>query len=293
MIQGETGTGKELVARAIHFNSLRKEKPFLALNCAGIPENLLETELFGYERGAFTGAERQKPGKFELAHEGTLFLDEISSLRMDVQAKILRALQEGEIERVGGTKTLKIDARVLSATNVDLPKAVREGKFREDLYYRLHVVPIFLAPLRERREDVPLLFQHFLEMYGQKSGKRVRGVTQKALEYLTHYRWPGNIRELENMVERLVVLAEKEVIDTTDLPFDVFLQAGRTIDELMQKSILLRDARNLFEKQFITAVLKRTRWNQSQAARTLGIHRNTLLMKAEQLGIEKVGPDES
>ena len=289
LIQGESGTGKELVARAIHSKSPRKDRPFVALNCAGIPENLLETELFGYEKGAFTGADRQKLGKFEWAHEGTLFLDEVSSLRLDMQGKILRALQEKEIERVGGTKTVRVDARIVSATNIDLAKAVREGKFREDLYYRLHVIPVQLPPLRQRSEDIPALLEYFLGMYGRKFGKAVLGISKKAVEYLTEYAWPGNIRELENMVERLVVLSEKEIVDTSDLPFEIFLKSRRSMESLMAQSIILKDARDHFEKEFITAVLERTCWNQTEAAKVLGIHRNTLLMKAGQLGVKKAG----
>ena len=287
LIHGESGTGKELIARALHFASRRAEKPFLALNCAGIPENLLETELFGYERGAFTGAERQKPGRIELAHEGTLFLDEVSSLRLDMQGKILRMLQEREIERVGGTKTIKVDVRVVSATNVDLKKAVEAGKFREDLYYRLNVIPLLVPPLRNRKEDVPLLVQHFLERNNKKFNKRIRGVSEKAMDYLTDYPWPGNIRELENMVERLSVLLEKDIIDAEDLPFDIFVQQKNRFEDMMAESIILKDAREKFERQFITAVLEKTRWNQTEAARMMGIHRNTLLIKTDQLGVKK------
>ncbi len=291
LIQGESGTGKELAARAIHGASLRRDKPFLALNCAGIPENLLETELFGYEKGAFTGADRQKPGKFEIANEGTLFLDEVSSLKLDMQGKILRALQEQEIERVGGTRTTRIDVRLISATNVDLKKAIQEGKFREDLYYRLNVIPLHLAPLRERQTDIPLLLTHFLEIYRKKFNKPVLGIAKKAVEYLVDYPWPGNIRELENMVERLVVLSEGEVIDAADLPFEVFLKIRRTIESLMKESIILKDARDHFEKEFITAVLEKTRWNQTEAAKVLGVHRNTLIMKTGQLGLKRVFRD--
>jgi two-component system response regulator AtoC len=196
IITGESGTGKELVARAIHYNSARKAKPLVVLNCAAIPENLVETELFGYEKGAFTGADASKPGKFELANEGTIFLDEISGLRLDIQAKLLRVLQEKEIERVGGIKTIKIDVRILCATNTDLKQAVRENKFREDLYYRLNVVPIYLAPLRERKEDIPLLVEHFLRTFNQKFRKSIKSISKEAMRYLVNYAWPGNIREL-------------------------------------------------------------------------------------------------
>ncbi len=287
LIEGESGTGKELVARALHFASQRAERPFLALNCAGIPENLLETELFGYERGAFTNADRQKPGKFELASGGTLFLDEVSSLRLDMQGKILRALQQREIERVGGTKTIQVDVRIVSATNVDLKKSVQEGKFREDLFYRLNVIPIRIPPLRGRKEDIPLLVQHFLEHNNKKFNKRIRGVSEKAMDYLVDYAWPGNIRELENMIERLSVLLEKDFIDAEDLPFEIYVKQAHCFKAMMAESIILKDARENFEKQFITAVLERTRWNQTEAAKILGIHRNTLLMKTDQLGVKK------
>ena len=237
LIHGESGTGKELVARAVHFTSRRAEKPLLALNCAGIPEALLETELFGYDRGAFTGAERQKPGKFELAHEGTLFLDEVSSLRLDMQGKILRALQEREIEHVGGTKTIRTDVRIVSATNVDLKEAVQEGKFREDLFYRLNVIPIYIPPLRERKEDIPLLAQYFLEQNNKKLRKKILGVSEKAMRYFMDYAWPGNIRELENVVERLSVLIEKDVIEPEHLPFDIFVNPAKRMSELMKESL--------------------------------------------------------
>ena len=287
LLQGESGTGKELAARAIHFASRRTAKPFLALNCAGIPENLLETELFGYERGAFTNADKQKPGKFELAHGGTLFLDEVSSLRLDMQGKILRVLQQREIERVGGVKTIPVDVRVVSATNVDLKKAVEEGKFREDLYYRLNVIPIVIPPLRDRPGDIPLLVQYFLDRNNKKFKKNIRGVSEKAMDYLIGYAWPGNIRELENMTERLSVLIEKDVVDTQDLPFDIYARQVRTLESALGESIILKDARENFERQFITAVLEKTRWNQTAAAKALGIHRNTLLFKTDQLGVKK------
>lgn len=287
LIHGESGTGKELVARAIHFTGARKDKPLLALNCAGIPDNLLEAELFGFEKGAFTGADKLKLGKFELAHEGTLFLDEISSLRLDMQGKILRALQEKEIERVGGTKTIKIDVRIVSATNVDLKNAVKEGKFREDLYYRLNVIPITLPPLRERKEDIPLLLRHFLKLDAKKFNKPIQGISEETVRYLSDYPWPGNIRELENMMERLVVLSDKDVLDTQDLPFDIFLKSKYRMEALMEQSLILKNARGLFEKDYIKAVLEKTRWNQTEAARLLGIHRNTLILKTDELGLRK------
>jgi two-component system response regulator AtoC len=286
IITGESGTGKELVARAIHYNSARKTKPLVVLNCAAIPENLVETELFGYEKGAFTGADASKPGKFELANEGTIFLDEISGLRLDMQAKLLRVLQEKEIERVGGIKTIKIDVRILCATNADLKQAVRENKFREDLYYRLNVVPIYLAPLRERKEDIPLLVEHFLRTFNQKFRKNIKGISKEAMRYLVNYAWPGNIRELENIMERLVVLMDKDTIETNDLPFDIFLEERCKADNFKKNGKGLKQARDNFERQYILAVLEKTGWNQTEAARLLGIHRNTLMIKLEQLGIK-------
>ncbi|MFH1339166.1 MAG: sigma-54 dependent transcriptional regulator [Candidatus Omnitrophota bacterium] len=287
IIAGESGTGKELVVRAIHYNSLRKENPFVVLNCAAIPENLVETELFGYEKGAFTGADASKPGKFELADQGTMFLDEISALRLDMQAKLLRVLQEKEVERVGGTKTIKVDVRIICATNIDLKQAVGENKFREDLYYRLNVVPIYIAPLRERKEDIPLLIEHFLKIYNEKIRKSVKGISREAMRYLVNYDWPGNIRELENMMERLVVLTDKEIIEANDLPFDIFLEDRCKTSNFKQNGLGLKQARDRFEKEYILVVLEKAGNNQTEAARLLGIHRNTLMLKLGQLGIKK------
>jgi len=218
LIRGESGTGKELIARAIHYNSPRAARPFIAVSCAALPETLLESELFGYEKGAFTGAVGQKAGRFELAHQGTLFLDEVPEISPPVQVKLLRVLQEREFERVGGTKTIKVDVRLIAATNRDLEQLVAEGHFRPDLYYRLQVIQVFLPPLRERTEDIPLLVQHFIEKYNKENGKFVKGVTDETMELLMKYRWPGNVRELENVIERGVVLADaNEDLITPDL----------------------------------------------------------------------------
>ncbi|MCL6630140.1 MAG: sigma-54 dependent transcriptional regulator, partial [Armatimonadetes bacterium] len=218
LIRGESGTGKELIARAIHYNSPRAAKPFIAVSCAALPETLLESELFGYEKGAFTGAVGQKAGRFELAHQGTLFLDEVPEISPPVQVKLLRVLQEREFERVGGTKTIKVDVRLIAATNRDLEQLVAEGHFRPDLYYRLQVIQVFLPPLRERTEDIPLLVQHFIEKYNKENGKFVKGVTDETMDLLMKYRWPGNVRELENVIERGVVLADaNEDLITPDL----------------------------------------------------------------------------
>jgi DNA-binding NtrC family response regulator len=284
-ISGESGTGKELIARAIHFNSPRKQKPFIPINCAGIPENLLESELFGHEKGAFTDATNQRLGMFELANEGTLFLDEISGLKLDVQANLLRALEEKEIRRLGGTKIIRVDVRIISATNIDLKQAVEEAKFRQDLYYRLNVVPITLAPLRERREDIPLLVEYYLERYNQVFRKKIEGITKEASEYLMHYDWPGNIRELKNVIERLVALNDNGVITPKDLPFDIFIKSS--LAKGFQAEGILKEACNDFEKQYIEAVLDRVGGNQVKAAKILGIHRNALFNKMKSLGLKK------
>lgn len=218
LITGESGTGKELIARVLHERSFRKGRPFIKVNCAAIPENLVESELFGYEKGAFTGAVGSKPGRFELAHTGTLFLDEIAEIKREVQVKLLRVLQEQEFERVGGIKTLKVDVRLIAATNRDLQKEVKEGNFREDLFYRLNVIPIKLPPLRERKEDIPLLIQHFITKYNKRLNKNVQGISQEATTALMEYNWPGNIRELENVIERTILLLDSDFITIKDLP---------------------------------------------------------------------------
>ena len=288
LISGESGTGKELIARAIHFNGLRKDKPFIPVDCASIPENLLESELFGHEKGAFTDATSQKLGRFELANHGTLFLDEIGNLRMDMQGKILRALQEREIHRVGGVRTIKIDVRIISATNIDLKKAIKEGKFREDLYYRLNVVPIELPPLRERKEDIPVLVRHFLGIFTREFGKEIKDISSVAMEAFVNYGWPGNVRELRNVIERLVALTREEVISHERLPLDILLLAETGGADIGKEGMLLKEAREQFEKHFILGVLGKVNWNQTEAAKVLGIHRNTLMMKIQNLGIRKV-----
>jgi DNA-binding NtrC family response regulator len=287
LIHGESGTGKELFARAIHFNGLRKDKPFIAVDCASIPENLLESELFGHEKGAFTDATSQKLGRFELANQGTLFLDEIGNLKPDMQGKILRVLQEREMQRVGGVKTIKIDVRIISATNVDLKKAIKEEKFREDLYYRLNVVPIEIPPLRERKEDIPLLTRYFLEIFSREFGKKIKDITPEAMEFLMNYKWPGNVRELRNVIERLVALAKEDVISHKRLPLDILLTVKTEENNIGEEGMLLKGAREQFEKQFILGVLEKVNWNQTEAAEILGIHRNTLMLKMQNLGIKK------
>jgi len=286
MIIGESGTGKELIARSIYRSGNRKNGPFVAINCAAIPSELMESEMFGHEKGAFTGAHTRTIGKFEYANGGTLFLDEISALRSDLQAKLLRVLQEREIERIGSNKPIKVDIQVISATNTNLENAVIQGQFRQDLYFRLNVVPISIPPLRERREDIPLLAKHFLNKFNIAFNKKIPGFTEKALDALIRYHWPGNIRELENLIERIVVLSSgDEVIDLKDIPVEILMDSGQDIQDLELKKGGLIKLREAFEKRIILNVLEATRWNQTEGAKILKINRNTLLQKAKQLGI--------
>ena len=288
LITGESGTGKELVARAIHARSDRRAQPFVAVNVAAIPDTLVESELFGHEKGAFTGAHAKKLGRFEVAHGGTVFLDEIGTLRMDLQAKLLRVLQEREIERLGGIRPVPVDVRILAATNVNLRTAVKARTFREDLYYRLNVVPIHVPPLRERREDIPALVEHFVRKIARECNRDVRGVSAGALEVLTRYDWPGNVRELENVLHRAVVLARGPVIHLQDVPLDVAMpETGpRLGDDTVPP---LREAMEQFERQYILRVLEGNGWNVSRAARRLGVHRNTVLTKLSSWGIQRPG----
>jgi DNA-binding NtrC family response regulator len=285
LITGESGTGKELVARAIQSMSLRKDKPFVAVNCGAVPAELIESELFGHEKGAFTGAHARKIGKFEYADEGTVFLDEVSTIPMNLQIKLLRVLQEKTFERVGSNIPIRVDIRVLAATNIDLEEAVRQGRFREDLYYRLKVVPVELPPLRERKEDIPLLIRHFLDKHSMRCNKKLRGITQEAVAALTEYHWPGNIRELENLIERLVVLAKaNSTIRYNDLPSAIFSQGSKRQSDSDANG--LKEASQEFERRYIIEVLNKTNWNRAEAARHMNIHRNTLLMKMKSLGIK-------
>lgn len=278
LITGESGTGKELVARAIHRSGPNRDNPFVAVDCATIPENLVESELFGHEKGAFTDATSQKIGKFEMANGGTLFLDEIGNLSEDIQCKILRVLEEREIQRVGGTKTIKIETRIISATNIEIKKAIKEKKFREDLYYRLNVIPIILPPLRERKSDVPILTGYFIDVFNKELGKSVEGVSKEAMGLLVNYDWPGNVRELKNVVERLVALSSESIITHKRLPIDILLSESEKPEDYFDK-VSLREARDEFEKKFILKMLEKVNWNQSKAAQLLGIHRNALLYK--------------
>jgi DNA-binding NtrC family response regulator len=286
LITGESGTGKELIARSIHRQGNRKNGPLVAINCAAIPSELMESEMFGHEKGAFTGAHTRTIGKFEYANGGTLFLDEVSVLRSDLQAKLLRVLQEREIERIGSNKSIKVDIRVISATNTNLEDAVIRGKFRQDLYFRLNVVPISIPPLRERREDIPLLAKHFLKKFNTAFNKKIPGFTEKAMDGLTKYHWPGNIRELENLIERIAVLLPgNEVIDLKDIPLEILMDSSQDIQDLEPEKMGLIKIREAIEKRIILNVLESTKWNQTEAAKILKINRNTLIQKAKQLGI--------
>jgi transcriptional regulator with PAS, ATPase and Fis domain len=280
LIRGESGTGKELVARAIHALSDRGERRFVPVSCAALPETLLESELFGHEKGAFTGAIKRKEGRFELADGGTLFLDEIGDIPLETQVKILRAIEFQEFERLGGKETLKVDVRIISATNQDLEKKINEGTFREDLYYRLNVISIFVPPLRERKEDLMLLVDHFIQKANQKCGKSIKGITTEVKDIIFNYDWPGNVRELENMIERGVVLSRTDVIDKNDLPYFGLIKSKEAIPSL---NVSLRD----MEKNHNLNTLKRTDWNLGKTAEILGIHRNTLRLKMKEYGIEK------
>jgi two-component system, NtrC family, response regulator AtoC len=289
LVTAESGTGKELVARAIHKKSPRRDQPFVAVNLAAIPDTLLESELFGHEKGAFTGAHARKLGKFELAHGGTLFLDEVGGLRIDLQAKLLRALQEREVEHLGGTRSIPVDVRVIAATNIDLRQGVRAGTFRGDLFYRLNVVPLSIPPLRERKTDIEPLVAHFVRKYAREFKKDVRGIARGALPILTQYDWPGNVRELENMIERSVALATRPLIRLDDLPLDLAIHEGARGGGLGEGpgALSLREARDRFEQAYVLRALERENWNQTRAARSLGVHRNTLLARLAGWGIRR------
>src|SRR2546422_1098621 len=293
LINGESGVGKELIARAIHQQSQRRLNPFVAVNCAAISEHLVESELFGHERGAFTGAVEMHRGKFELAHTGTLFLDEVGSLRLDLQAKLLRVLQEREFERVGGGKTIRTDVRIVAASNQDLKQMAADRMFRDDLFYRLNVIPVHVPPLRDRREDISLLINHFLMKYNKDFGRQVQGITSEALALLTHYHWPGNVRELENVIERLVVLSRHRILDLEDMPLDLQSVQGQLAHDLFATGADLRQAKAEFERHYIVQTLERHGWNQTEAAKRLGIHRNTLLTKMDMLQIRPATSSEA
>ena len=279
LVQGESGTGKELVARAIHNRSLRMNHPFVVINCAAIPSTLMESELFGHYKGAFTGASRTTMGKIEIANRGTVFLDDINTLDFSMQAKLLRVIQEKEFEKLGGNKVIKVDLRFVAASNKDLKELISQEQFREDLYYRLNVFPMKLPPLRERRGDIPLLLNHFLERYSKKRGKPAKRFSEGAINTLMRYDWPGNVRELENLVERLATITKKMVIDVQDM-------SSPNIGLGEFKGMKLKDAVNAFQKKYVSEVLEDVEGSRKRAAETLGIHRNTLLIKMNELGIQ-------
>ncbi len=297
LITGESGTGKELIARSIHFNSPRKEKPFIVLNCAALSESVLESELFGHERGAFTGALHQKKGRFELADQGTLFIDEVGEMSLAAQVKLLRVIQEHEFERVGGNRTIKVDVRIVAATNKNLEQEVKAGRFREDLFYRLNVVNIELPPLRERREDIEPLAAHFLEKYTRETGKKIEQISPKALACLVAHDWPGNVRELENVIERAVVLAKGNVLTPRDFPQGIqsrdqiclsLPESGGSLTEILED----------LERQLIIQTLNREGRSQTRAAEVLGIKRTTLRYKLEKYkllgkGLDDAGEDDA
>ena len=286
LLGGESGVGKDLIARAIHEKSRRAQGPFIKINSTAIPENLLESELFGYEKGAFTGAVASKPGKFELADKGTLFLDEIGDVPPATQVKLLRVLQEREFERLGGTKTVKVDVRLIAATNRDLREALEQGTFREDLYYRLNVVPIEIAPLRERKEDIPDLVQLFVSRFAAESGRDFEGVTPRAMQVLVGHYWPGNVRELHNVIERGCALAKGNLLDVDDIHLDV--RSSKPANEGPQ---FLPDGMTLedYENDLVRQALRRAHGNKSQAARLLGLTRNALRYRLSKIGIADEG----
>jgi len=287
LIIGETGTGKEIVARAIHFNGLLKDGPFVAIDCASLPSDLLESELFGHEKGAFTGAITQKIGKFELADKGSLFLDEIGNLTLATQVKLLRFLQEKKIERVGGTKPIELDVRIITATSLDLEKAVKEGSFREDLYYRLNVVAIPLPPLRERRYDIPLLVEHFLQKYESESKGKVKHVPPETMNLLMRYEWPGNVRELENVIERAIVIGKTDAILVEDLPLRVEKVASGPELDISPEKIPFEQRVENFEKKLIIDALEKANWIQIKAAQLLGTSRSIIRYKMKKYGIKR------
>jgi len=274
LLQGESGTGKELAARAIHNRSMKKNQPFVVINCAAIPKTLMESTIFGYNRGAFTGAIRTTIGKLEIANGGTVFLDDIESLDSGMQAKLLRVIQEKEFERLGSTKVIKADVRFVAASNKNLNDLISRKEFREDLYYRLNVFPVSLPPLRDRKTDIPELLNHFLELHAQKTGKPRKNISKKAIQALTEYDWPGNVRELENLVERLVTITKDSIIHLKDIP-------ALNMSKIKNRNLTLKQAVHMFEKKYVAEVLEIVDGKKKLAAERLGIHRNTLLAKME------------
>ncbi len=288
MLVGESGTGKELLAKAIHYNSQRAGKPFVALNCSAFPDTLIESELFGYEKGAFTGADKYKPGKVQMASGGTLFLDEVTEMSPPAQAKILRVIQEREFEPLGSVKTVKADIRIIAATNKDLEKRVQDGTFREDLYYRLFVYPIVIPPLRERPDDQPVLLDHFIQKLNRKMGKRIQGITPRAMELLLNYRWPGNVREMQNVIERMMILSKGNMVDETDLPRYLIEESGDSLErpsipQHFYEGFSIEDFVAKLESRMIQDALKKCRFNKTKAAEMLGLTRSTFRYKLSKI----------
>jgi two-component system nitrogen regulation response regulator NtrX len=285
LIHGESGTGKELIARAIHAHSLRAKEDFVQVNCAAIPEELIESELFGHEKGSFTGATERKMGKFEQADGGTIFLDEIGDMSLKTQSKVLRVLEEGEVQRVGSSKINKVDVRVIVATNKDLKKEIEKGNFRDDLFFRLNVVPLYSPALREKKEDIPLLIEYFSKLYAEENNFKTRNFSPEAVEAMIKYPWKGNVRELRNVVERLLIMTDRDVIEKKDLPEQI---AGEHLVYLPEpdKVKTLKDFRDMAEKDFILAKLEQNNWNISQTAREIDTPRSNLYKKLEQYGIK-------
>lgn len=288
LIQGENGTGKESIASLIHRIGARSDKPFIKVSCAALPDTLLESELFGYEKGAFTGAVSQKEGRFELANEGTLFLDEIGEITPSIQVKLLRVLQEGEFERLGGTKVLRSNVRIISATNVNLENAIKQKRFREDLYYRLNVITMNMPPLRERREDIPLLISHFLKIYQEKNNKVVDGISEDVLDILTDYQWPGNVREIKNIIERAVVLTQDRIITQKDLPENISKEKAEERKLSIPFGMPLRE----IEKKIIIETLRRSKGDKEITANLLGITPRTIYRKMNSLEEEEKQEEE-
>ncbi|MEJ2197620.1 MAG: sigma-54 dependent transcriptional regulator [Desulfuromonadales bacterium] len=289
LITGENGTGKELVARSIHHNSRRHDKPFVEVNCAAIPEELIESELFGHEKGSFTGATTQRRGKFDQAHQGTLFLDEIGDMSLKTQAKVLRILQEHKFERVGGNKTIEVDVRVIAATNKDLEKEISGGQFREDLYYRLNVIPFHVPPLRERKSDIPHLATHFLEYFCSKESRETKNLDEDAMQAIQEYSWPGNVRELKNLIERLVIMSPGNTITRGQLPQSIFgkqQSASTDLGSITLSADTYRSAKEEFEKEFLVQKLEENDWNISRTAEAIEIERSNLHRKIKSYGIE-------
>ena len=285
LIYGENGTGKELIARQIHFYSDRSEKPFVEVNCAAIPQDLIESELFGHEKGSFTGATTMRKGKFELADHGTLFLDEIGDMSLATQAKVLRVLQEETVQRVGGTRSIEVDVRVIAASNKDLVREIQEDNFREDLFYRLNVIPFHAPPLRERRADIPLLVHHFIDAYARKNGVKAKRILDDAMDLLCRYDWPGNVRELRTIVERIMIMVQKEAIGVAEIPAGIRGVGGET--QVSTYSGSLRDVKRAFEIDYIRKKLQENDWNISRTAKELQVERSHLHRKIKSLGLEE------